>query len=128
MAIMKKLLGILVLGLMLSGNAFAATNLTCTSDDQTVTTEISLFIYTDDFMKESFIQAVISCYPCDKSWIMAKLETTDDRYSLYWETEKGLRASFKINRTTGRYQSIRAIDVTDPNIHYGTCIKSIPKF
>ena len=39
----NKILGIVVLDLLLSGNAHAEIKLTCTADDQTVTHEIKLY-------------------------------------------------------------------------------------
>ena len=118
---MKKLLGILFVGLLWSGNAYAnEVKLTCIGDDDPVITELKLYPQLGQGKLYSLTTGPIS---------KTRLVTSEDRYDFYYTIHGMISAKFSINRTTGKYIRIWAgEDGKDPFIVYGSCKKSSPKF
>jgi len=118
---MKKLLSILVISFLLSGNAYAAeVKLTCIGDEDSVITELKLYPKLGQGTLYSATTGPIS---------KTRLVSSEDRYDFYYTVYDLISAKFSINRTTGKYVRIWTDkDGKDPFIVYGSCKKSSPKF
>jgi len=117
---MKKLLVIVVLGLLLCGNSYAnEVKLTCISDDDSVTTELKLFPNLNQGTLYSLTTGPIS---------KTRLVTTDNRYDFYYTVFDLISARFSIDRTTGKYTRIWSAKNSETLIVTGSCKKTSPKF
>jgi len=117
---MKKLLVIVVLGLLLCGNSYAnEVKLTCISDDDSVTTELKLFPNLNQGTLYSLTTGPIS---------KTRLVTTDNRYDFYYTVFDLISARFSIDRTTGKYTRIWSAENSETLIVTGSCKKTSPKF
>ena len=117
---MKKLLGIVVLGLLVTTNVYAnEVKLTCISDDDTVITELKLFPNLNQGTLYSLTTGPIS---------KTRLVTTENRYDFYYTVIDLISARFSIDRTTGKYTKIWRAEDGETLIVTGSCKKTSPKF
>ena len=121
---MKKLLSIIVLGLLLSGNAYAAdveikkVNLTCSTSDQSVNFNVEMAVIVGSGNGVGYIN--------NKS---AKLLVSEANYQLeYSIADGGIKILLNIDRTTGTFREVWFGENTNPEVFIGKCKKVEPKF
>ena len=122
---MKKLLSVIVLGFLLSGNAYSdshlelkGVNLTCNSNDQSINYNVEIVVIVGSENGVGYVN--------NKS---AKLLVSEANYQLeYSRADGGIEILLDINRTTGFFREVWISENTDPIVFVGKCKKVEPKF
>ena len=122
---MKKLLSVIVLGFLLSGNAYSdshlelkGVNLTCNSNDQSINYNVEMVVIVGSENGVGYVN--------NKS---AKLLVSEANYQLeYSRADGGIEILLDINRTTGFFREVWISENTDSIVFVGKCKKVEPKF